>query len=163
MVFTNMSLSLSKSSWRNRFRKSLKPWNECQVIKQGNGKTTSWVLVLLKIHFERSSIMTTDITAPYKLSLWPVGYELPSTWLFRCVFCPHNTPWPGNLRSEEASSSSESSSAHRSSASQCHMEQKGELEKQDWISILINPITIYTPLKWSSLSHCHHQFEWSKV
>lgn len=68
------------------------------------------------------------ICEPYKLYQRQEGCELPSTWWFRCVSCPHNTPWYLNLQREEAFSRSRALSGHHSSAMRCHTEQREELK-----------------------------------
>lgn len=67
-----------------------------------------------------------------------MGCEPPSTLLFHCVSCPHNTPWCLLLQSEEASSSWEPSNGRHSSVMQCRKEQRVGLKRQYWHFNTIN-------------------------
>lgn len=69
------------------------------------------------------------VVVPYKVCRRLVGCGPPSTWLFRCAFCPRSSPWSLRLQTEEASSSSESWSGRHSAAKRCHRERRAGLNK----------------------------------
>lgn len=81
---------------------------------------------LLNVQNQRGNV---KICGPYRLFQRWVGCEFPSTWWFRCVSCPHSTPWCRSLQREEASSRSGALSGRHSSAMRCRMEQREGLSK----------------------------------
>lgn len=76
------------------------------------------------------------VIVPYRVFLRLVGRWPPSTWLSHCVSCPRNIPWSLRHQTQEASSSSGSSSGRHSSASRCHKGQREGLSgtqlKGEW-------------------------------